>query len=226
MHEIGAVIFDLDGLLVDSEPVQFAAWDEFAKRYGRTLNASLTARMYGTRLIEASELVSRELGLSLTAGEVAEERDQLFFKMITGNIAPKPGALQLLGTLSARGFPIALATSGHRRYVDEACKSAGIPRQFDVEVTGEMVVRGKPDPETFVMAGELLGVAPNRCLVLEDSPQGVAAARGAGMFCFAVPDNHAGNSDLSAAHLVIESLFDVLPAARAYGLLLSASSQG
>jgi HAD superfamily hydrolase (TIGR01509 family) len=212
-------------LLVDSEALQFEAWDTFVTRYGCVLDADIRARMYGTRLVDSAILVAQLLEYRLSPEEVARERDELFFSMIPGRMRPKPGAIELLADLAKMRVPTALATSGHRGYVDAACDSAGIPREFNVEVTGDLVARGKPDPETFLTAAERLGVEPAHCLVLEDSPQGVQAARAAAMICFAVPDEHGSGADLSAAHLNLDSLVDVLPAARAYGLAFS-TSQG
>ena len=224
---IQAVVFDLDGLLIDSEPVQFAAWEAFVARYGRTLNADLMSRMYGTRLVDSAQMVARELDLPIDGAQVAVERDELFFSMIPGNIGAKPGAIELLAWLERAGVATALATSGHRRYVELACRSAGIPRSFDVEVTGDLVERGKPHPETFLRAAELLGVVSGATLVLEDSPQGVQAAVAAGAICFAVPDDPSRHAvDLSHAHLIVPSLGDVAQAAADYGLEFSNSSQG
>ncbi len=224
---IDAVIFDLDGLLVDSEPVQYAAWDAFVACYGRSLTSDLKRRMYGTRLVDSAELVARELELPLTAAEVASERDAIFFKMIPGRIQAKPGAVDLLAWLGRHGIPTALATSGHRVYVDLAIESAAIQHVFTVEVTGDQVCHGKPHPETFQTAARLLGVQPERSLVLEDSPQGVAAAVAAGALCFAVPDDPGEREvDLSAAHRVLASLDDARAAAADYGVEFSTSSQG
>lgn len=224
---IQAVVFDLDGLLIDSEPVQFAAWDAFVAGYGRELDDDLKTRMYGTRLVDSAQMVAEELQLPMDGSQVAVERDRLFFSMIPGSIHAKPGAVELLDWLRSEGVRTALATSGHRRYVDLACQSAGIPRRFDVEVTGDLVERGKPDPETFVAAARLLGVPASDTLVLEDSPQGVRAAISAGAICFAIPDdpdNH--DVDLSDAHRVVRSLAEVIREAQDYGLVFSNSSQG
>ncbi|CAN5782798.1 HAD family phosphatase [soil metagenome] len=224
---IQAVVFDLDGLLIDSEPVQFAAWEAFVAEYDRELHDDLRRRMYGTRLVDSAQMVAEELQLPIDGPQVASERDALFFSMIPGNIRAKPGAVDLLGWLRSEGVRTALATSGHQRYVDLACRSAGIPRRFDVEVTGDLVERGKPDPETFVAAARLLGVPASDTLVLEDSPQGVQAAVGAGAVCFAIPDDPGNHDvDLSEAHRVVPSLAEVIRAARDYGLVFSNSSQG
>ena len=222
-----AVVFDLDGLLVDSEPVQFAAWDAFVARYGRTLSDDLKRRMYGTRLVDSARMVAEELRLSITACQVAFERDSIFFEMIPGNIHAKPGAIALLDELFNRSIPTALATSGHVEYVDLALASARIPRRFDVEVTGDLVQRGKPHPETFETAARKLGVSPEQALVLEDSPQGVRAAVDAGAICFAIPDLSGGEqADLSPAHLILPDLSEVLRSLDVYGCTLSNSSQG
>ncbi len=226
-RRIDAVVFDLDGLLVDSEPVQYAAWDAFVARYDRTLSSDQKRRMYGTRLVDSAELVARELGLPIDANGVAAERDELFFEMIPGNIVPKPGAIELLLWLRNESVAIALATSGHSRYVDLALSSAGVPRSFDVEVTGDQVSRGKPDPETFLTAIRLLGVSPENTLILEDSPQGVQAAVSAGAICFAIPDApFERDVDLSMAHRILPCLDTVIQAALNYGLVFSNSSQG
>jgi HAD superfamily hydrolase (TIGR01509 family) len=182
--------------------------------------------MYGTRLVDSAALVAEELRLPVSAIEIARDRDELFLAIIPGRILPKRGARTLIAELKRRQISVALATSGHRRYVDLACVSAGLTGVFDVEVTGDMVSRGKPHPETYLTAARMLQVPASACLVLEDSPQGVAAALAAGMTVFAVPDATVPGADLSAACVMLESLDDVLDAAVDYGLTLSSSSQG
>jgi HAD superfamily hydrolase (TIGR01509 family) len=208
---IQAVIFDLDGLLIDSEPLQIMAWREYLSGLGATLTPEVLSEMYGLRLSDASEVVVRLLELDVTPEEVARDRDGRFLDMVPGNIEPRPGAREIVQELARRGVPIALATSGHRFYVDLAIESAAIPRIFTVEVTGEMVQRGKPDPETFVTAAELMGIEPSACLVLEDSPNGVRAAKRAGMHCIAIPNDDTSGLDVSMADVVMKSLDDVLP---------------
>lgn len=213
MPNISAVIFDLDGLLVDSEPVQLRAWELYLARHGHELTDELLAQMYGRRLSDAAAAVVASLELDMPADQVASERDELFLEMAAGAIPAMPGALELLRQLSAMDVRLALATSGHRRYVDLAVASAGIPRVFEVEVTGELVEHGKPAPDTFLVAADLLGLPTEACLVLEDSPNGVRAGRAAGAHVLAV-QHLAGRDELIAAGAdrVLSSLSE-LPAA-------------
>lgn len=221
---IGAVIFDLDGLLVDSEPLQIHAWQEYLKQFDAELTPELLGQMYGLRLSDSSEVVARVLKLPVTAVDIARGRDALFLELVPGNIEPCPGAREIVRELHRRGVPLGLATSGHRRYVDLALESAAIPRLFDVEITGELVQLGKPNPETFLLAAKGLGVEPDRCLVLEDSPNGVRAAKLAGMACLAIPNDDTGGYDLSMADAVISSLADILDELRCQGWELDSSA--
>lgn len=211
MRQFAAVIFDLDGMLIDSEPLQIHAWREYLSGFGAELTPEMLSQMYGLRLTDSSEVVVKFLDLPVTALEVARDRDKLFLELVPGNIEPRPGAREIVSELHQRGVKIALATSGHRRYVDLALESAAIPRVFDAEVTGELVQRGKPDPETFLTAAAALGVPPEQCLVLEDSPNGVKAAKRAGMTCIAIPNDDTAGLNVSMADEVMASLEDVLP---------------
>jgi beta-phosphoglucomutase-like phosphatase (HAD superfamily) len=117
--------------------------------------------------------------------------------------------------VSERDIPIALATSGHRRYVDLALESAGLTGLFDAEITAELVEQGKPNPDVYLRAAERLNLPPARCLALEDAPNGVAAALAAGMRCFAIPGDHGSRHGVASADAVLESLDDVLGELRA-----------
>ncbi|MFW6074093.1 MAG: HAD family hydrolase [Chloroflexota bacterium] len=210
-NRFSAVIFDFDGLLVDSEPVQIAAWERYLERFGVSLTDDVLASMYGRRLSDASAAAVEMLQLPVSPEEVARDRDEIFLETVPGNIHAKPGAVTAVQWVSAQGIPLALATSGHRRYIDLALDSAGIPRLFDAEITGELVSHGKPDPETFLRAAEALGYAPGDCVVVEDSPNGVMAAKRAGAFCIAVPDGPEHRDLLTGADVVLDSLLE-LPA--------------
>lgn len=209
--QFSAVIFDLDGLLVDSEPIQLQAWDVYLRQFGAELTPDLRASMYGRRVADSVQLVAQTLELPVDAAEVLRGRDEIFLRSVPGSVHPMPGAREFVDELRARGVIIALATSDHRRYVDLALESAGFTGAFAAEVTAEMIENGKPAPDTFLRAARQLDLDPETCLVLEDSPNGVLAAKAAGMTCFAIPGDEGHAGDYSTADRVLGSLRDVLP---------------
>jgi HAD superfamily hydrolase (TIGR01509 family) len=209
--DIRAVVFDLDGLLVDSEPVQIAAWEQFLARYDRTLDPALLQRMFGLRIWDSARLLIDAMNLPLTVDDVVSERDAIFFSLLPGQLREMPGASDVVRALAGRGLPLGLATSGHRRYVDIALRALELEGAFRVEVTGDMVEQGKPAPDIYLAAANELGVAPVHCLALEDAPLGIASARAAGMTCIAIPNEMTRGLDgLGNANAVLDRLADVI----------------
>jgi HAD superfamily hydrolase (TIGR01509 family) len=209
---IRAVVFDLDGLLVDSEPVQIAAWEQFLARYDRTLDAALLQRMFGLRVWDSARLLIDVLNLPLTVNAVVSERDALFFSLLPGRLREMPDASETVRALASRGLPLGLATSGHRRYVDIALRALELEGAFRVEVTGDMVEQGKPAPDIYLAAANELRVAPDHCLALEDAPLGIASARAAGMTCIAIPNEMTRGLDgFEHANAVLDRLAEVIP---------------
>jgi len=209
---IRAVVFDLDGLLVDSEPVQIASWEAFLARYDQQLSPDLLQRMFGLRVWDSARLLIDEMALPLTVDEVVAERDAIFFERLPGHLHPMPGAAATVRALAERSLRLALATSGHRRYVDIVLRELGLEGMFEAEVTGEMVRNGKPAPDTYLAAAGTLGVAPSSCVALEDAPIGIASAKAAGMICLAIPNEMTRHlTGLDRAEAILGGLDDVLP---------------
>jgi len=204
-----AVVFDLDGLLVDSEPLQAWAWYEYVARFGAVMTPDVLGRMLGLRAVDAVKIPIEMLDLPVDEETALRERDDIFLAAVPGAIQAHAGAQELIAELKRRGIPSALATSGHRRYVDLALASAGLTGLFDQEVTAELVTRGKPHPDVYLRAAELLGVPADDCLALEDAPNGVIAAKAAGMRCIAIPGEHGSREGVAAADAVLESLAEV-----------------
>ncbi len=209
VQPIRAVVFDLDGLLIDSEPLQAWAWHEYVSRFGAVMTPDILPRMLGLRAVDAVKIPIEMLDLPIDEATALHDRDEIFLAAVPGAIHPHDGARSLIDELRSLDIPIALATSGHRRYVDLALESAGLAGCFDYEITAELVTRGKPHPDVYLRAAEKLGVDPTTCLALEDAPNGVVAAKAAGMYCFAIPGEHGNNDGVSMADAVLESLNDV-----------------
>ena len=203
---IKAVLFDFDGLLADSEPLQKEAWRRFLARYDRVLEQELIDRMFGLRLLESAAIVRQELKLPISIEQVMEERDGQFLASLPGNLSAMPGAAATVAATRELGLRIGLATSGHRRYIEIALRELGLTNAFDAIVTGDSVARGKPAPDIFLRAAELLDVSPAACIVVEDAPHGIAAAKAAGMFAVAVPNDLTRDLDFSAANKICSSL--------------------
>jgi HAD superfamily hydrolase (TIGR01509 family) len=212
VEALQAVVFDLDGLLVDSEPVQMAAWERFLGSYRHQLTEPLLARMFGLRIWDSAQIVIDAYELPLTVNQVVVERDAVFFEALRDGVSPMPGAIDLVQNLNARQIPLGLATSGHRRYVDLVLDQLRLTGSFQVEVTGEQVDRGKPAPDIYLEAARLLGADPDRCIALEDAPLGIASAKAARMVCLAIPnDSTRGLAGFELADDILAGLDRVIP---------------
>jgi HAD superfamily hydrolase (TIGR01509 family) len=209
MPSIRAVIFDMDGLLIDSEPLAKKAWQVTSRLYGAEIGEALFERMLGLRETECATLVRAELGLSIPADALCRQRNDLFLASLHGRLKPMAGARELLAELQVRGVRRALATSGERRYVNIVMRELDLEDAFEVRVVAGDVAQGKPAPDVYLLAAERLSLPHTACLVLEDAPNGIAAAKAAGMSCVAVPNTFTRSLDLSAADACLPSLVAV-----------------
>jgi HAD superfamily hydrolase (TIGR01509 family) len=184
---VRAALFDLDGLLVDSEPVWSVAEAEIMTWLGGPWNAGVKAACLG-RPIEVScrELV-RIAGSSIGPAVVQSRLLARMVDLFRADLPWQPGARELLSALSARGVPLALVSSSYRVLVDAALETIG-GHWFATTVAGDEVEHGKPHPEPYLTAARRLGIEPSACVVFEDSPTGLAAGEAAGCYCVVVPD--------------------------------------
>jgi HAD superfamily hydrolase (TIGR01509 family) len=206
---IRAVIFDMDGLMIDSEPLQKEAWQATLRRYGHEMDEALFAQLSGLRISEDAVRLRDRFNLPVTAEVLLRQRTESFLAGLPGRLRAMPGLSELIADLRARGLKRALATSGERRYVAMVMSELNLDGAFDATVVAEDVTRGKPAPDVYLLAAERLGLPPAQCLVLEDAPNGVAAAKAARMKCVAVPNQYTRVLDLSAADVVLPSLLAV-----------------
>jgi HAD superfamily hydrolase (TIGR01509 family) len=205
-----AVIFDMDGLLLDSEPLYRVTWQTAAAALGCPIDDTFYARFVGRGNDEAERLLAEHFGDALPLDEFRTRwRHDFDDRLARAPLARKPGAIALLDRLDARGIPKALATSSPRE-IATRCLGA-LASRFAAFAFGDEVEQSKPAPDLFLLAAKRLRVEPAHCLVLEDSEAGVRAARAAGMDVIIVPDIIPPSPDVAAmAMRVCRSLDDVL----------------
>ena len=207
---LAAALFDMDGLLVDSEPLWTVAEEELARRLGGAFTPDLKAAIVGTRLEVAVPTFLRWYDVEPTDAVVAETSAWLLARMVelfAGHLPVLPGVAELLAGLRAQGVPTALVSSSYRVLVDAVLRHGLGP--FDVTLAGDEVGRGKPDPEPYRTAAARLGVDPRACVVLEDSPSGVASGEAAGCAVVAVPSVAGVEFPAGPRRLVVPSLATV-----------------
>jgi HAD superfamily hydrolase (TIGR01509 family) len=209
---LAAALFDMDGLLVDTEPVWTVAEEELAARLGGVFTPELKAAIVGTRLEVAVPTILRWYGAEASTTAVADTSAWLLDRMVAlfaEGVTVLPGVPELLDALRAEGVPLALVSSSYRVLVDAVLAQGVGP--FDVTVAGDEVRAGKPHPEPYLTAVERLGADPARCVVLEDSPSGVASGEAAGCAVVAVPSVEGVSFEAGPRRLVVPSLAGVRP---------------
>lgn len=201
MSDDRGVIFDLDGVLIDSEPLHCRAFQEILTGYGVTL----TDREYYEAYIVYSdrEVLERLLPAGAALRGALEAKERRYLELVEAGLPAFQDGLALLARTD--GWRVGLATGSLRREVELALRSLGIRERFSTIVTREDCRRGKPDPEPFLRAARGLGLLPRRCVVIEDTAGGIQAAKAAGMTCVAVTHSCSRDS-LAGADLVVDDL--------------------
>jgi HAD superfamily hydrolase (TIGR01509 family) len=207
---IEAVVFDLDGVLIDSEHV----WDEVRQRLaaerGGRWHAQASRDMMGMSSPEWSRYMHEVIGLSDSPEEINAEVVRRMEAVYREDVPLLPGAVEAVERLAA-GRPLGLASSSNRELIDLVLETSGLGRYFKAVVSSEEVPRGKPAPDVFLEAARRLGVDPTRCAAVEDSENGIGSARATGMRVIAIPNPQypPAENALAAADVVVHSLAEL-----------------
>jgi HAD superfamily hydrolase (TIGR01509 family) len=201
-----AVIFDMDGVLVDSEPYHHQAESRIFDALGITVPDDERRFFVGMSGRKMWEMIKDRHAPDMSMEELLgfDRAQRLVFFRSIGSIPPIPGVVRLMEGLRAHGLKIGLASSSIMELITLITGAAGIGKYFDILVSGEEVEHGKPAPDIFIRAATLLGVGARECVVIEDSENGVRAAKAAGIACVGFDNPGFRRQDLSMADLVID----------------------
>jgi HAD superfamily hydrolase (TIGR01509 family) len=216
---IAAVIFDLDGVLIDSE----AIWDDVREAYvrdrGGRYDVVASHAMMGMSSFEWSRFIHEELGVSAPPDAINADVVELMAERFRLRLPLIDGAAAAVKAIGER-FPLGLASSSNRPLIDLVLELSGLASLFSVTVSSEEVARGKPSPDVYLEAARLLRVDPAQCVAIEDSASGIRSAKAADMTVVAIPNRYCPPAEdaLASADLVLASIADLTPGRlRAYG---------
>ncbi len=210
-------LFDMDGVLLDTEIIYTRVTQQIVGRYGKTFDWSIKSNMIGRRAEESSRYLVDALELPISPEDYLRERDELM-KREFPSCLELPGAQRLVTHLDRHDVPIAVASSSSRELFEIKTRNHPWFSMFDAVVTGDdpEIERGKPAPDIFLHAAKLIDATPSTTLVFEDAPSGLAAALAAGMRTVVVPDPNMDLSRYEGAEMILESLLEFSP--RDFGL--------
>jgi len=202
-----AIVFDMDGLLIDSEKVYWQVGHQMAREFGKELSDLTLGKMMGRSPLKSVEIYAQDLGLTQSPHELLEMREARVKQVFEKGVDPMPGMFEVLDRFKPR-YSLAIATSAPMYLVDIILRVLDMRRYFTAIQTSDDVTNGKPDPEIYLKAMGRLGVPPADCVVLEDSSNGSLAGKRSGAYTIAVPSQYTRNQDFSFVDYVATNLLD------------------
>lgn len=205
-----AIVLDMDGLMVDTEPLSRRAWDQVLALYGHTLDHAIYNSIIGYRFDESVATLIKAYDLPANIDTLARQKEAKLATIRASGIPVMPGLYKLHAAINRRALPWAVATSSPRDHALEILQQIGLQDSCRIIAAGDEVPRGKPAPDIYLLAAERLGISPAHCMALEDSSPGCRSALAAGMMVGAVPNGDTKTADFSAVDHIFSSLHDVV----------------
>lgn len=201
-----AVIFDMDGLMIDSERLYFEAQREIGRRFNRQVKDEVLWKLMGRKPLESLKIFVNELDLPLSPEQAKDIRDEIMRIKMSQDLKPMPGLYHILNSLQGK-LRLAVSTGAEQEFLDIALDNLGLRDKFDVLQASNEINKGKPDPEIFLVTCSKLGVAPEESIILEDSENGIKAGKAAGSYAVAVPNDYTRYHDFGKADFIAVDLF-------------------
>lgn len=204
-----AVIFDMDGVLLDSEPLHFKALQRVLQDDGFDWTETDNEELLGTTVRDSFRIIGKRRALTRSVDSYVQIYESAVLDVLSHPLEPAPGVVKLLVALKDRGVPVAVASSSQRSWIEATLHSLAIDHFFGIVVAGDEVARGKPAPDIYLRTSERLGIRGDRCTAIEDAPNGVLSAHAAGMYVIAVRTPYTRHLPVEGADLVVDSLDEV-----------------
>lgn len=204
-----AIVFDMDGLMVDSEPLARRAWDQVLGAHGHTLSDAIYNSIIGYRFDESAAKLIAAYDLPQGIDALRREKADVLAKIRGKGVPAMPGLYEVHVSINRLGLPWGVATSSPHAYAEEILVQLGLSDSCQAITGGDEVAKGKPAPDIYLLAAERLGVSATRCLAIEDSAPGCRSALSAGMMVIAIPNADTKTADFSAVDYVFPSLHEV-----------------
>jgi HAD superfamily hydrolase (TIGR01509 family) len=201
-----ALIFDMDGLMVDSERLYWQVEREIARQFGKKVSEETLWKMMGRGPVEGMRIFVQDLGLPITGERVMEMRDEVMREKYRNESEPMPGLIHILDSFYGR-LKLAVCTGAQKEFMEIVVDRLKIRDRFDVLQASDEIRKGKPDPEIYLKTCDKLGVPPRESIVLEDSSNGCLAAKRAGCYTIAVPSEYSKGQDFSGVDFIAADLF-------------------
>jgi HAD superfamily hydrolase (TIGR01509 family) len=207
---IQAVIFDLDGVIIDSEPMHLEVDRNIIRSIGIDISDEELKKYIGVSNVKLwSDLVGK-YKINHNVEELVNQQKNSKIKAFKENdLKPVRGVVELIDSIRKANLSLAIASSSPKEFIDVVLKRLDMQNKFEFILSGENFKKGKPEPDIFLTAAKLLGKSPEQCVVIEDSTHGITAAKRAGMKCIAYRNLGSGMQDLSSADLIIDSFNDI-----------------
>jgi len=207
------VIFDMDGVIIDSEPLHHKCEREMFSSFGIEVSNDEHSAFMGTTDESMWTQVNEQHGLPMSVADAMQMKKKLYLTQLKNepNLRPIQYIPELIAELSKNGFLLALASSSPIEQIEYILNEFELEPYFQSIVSGEDVERGKPSPDIFLEVAQQLGISPEQCIVIEDSNNGVRAAKDAGMMCVGFKNPNSGNQNLSQADMLIDSIGELTP---------------
>jgi HAD superfamily hydrolase (TIGR01509 family) len=206
MQKVRGLIFDMDGVLIDSEPLHLCAYQELLQGFGITFTEADNYPFIGRTDLELAQHLIALHKLPVQPLQLIEKKEAVLARLFGTKLMPMPGLMMVLERAGQICLPTAVASSATLPTIQLVIKTLDIARYFQTLTSGDEVEHGKPAPDVYLLAAERIGVSPKNCLVIEDSLNGVLAAKAAGMQCIAIPCQATKHQDHTKADKILGTL--------------------